>query len=61
MIGLSLKDAKTLVSIDNGERLRYYDQVSTYLDCSVKDLQGNSLPDGEAQEQRKLAQLISNW
>ena len=35
VVGLTVKDAKTLVSLDGGERLDYYDEVLDDLGCSI--------------------------
>lgn len=38
-VGLTVKDAKTLVSLDDGERLDYYDQVVEALGCSIEQIE----------------------
>lgn len=66
--GLTLKDAKTLVTLDNGERLEYFDNV---LACLVRCLQDGtdnidttqcvadtSVPKAE---KAKHARLVANW
>lgn len=37
--GLTLKDAKTLVSLDSGKRLDYYDEVLDELGCSIDTIE----------------------
>ena len=50
--GLTIKDAKTLVALDDGDRLEYFDEVR--LSCHE---QGVGLKDGSQQFDRTVA----NW
>ena len=72
--GLTLKDAKTLASIDDGERLDYFDEVRDHvnelLDRNVSRAQSASGPQDEASNPASMAQsqksnafdeTIANW
>ena len=54
--GLTIKDAKTLVNLDDGERLDYFDRVL--------ELYRKKLDHYESFESARLAQrsrLVANW
>ncbi|KAL8786303.1 MAG: hypothetical protein Q9195_008263 [Heterodermia aff. obscurata] len=65
---LTLKDAKTLISVDDGKRLAYFDQVLAGL---VKTLQSGECPDLPEQylrdpsitkaDKTEYARLVANW
>ena len=63
--GLTLKDAKTLVEIDDGARLDYYDEVLECLGCSHSVLATPAGSDNVREEksawQQKLAKTAANW
>lgn len=69
VVGLTIKDAKTLVSLDNGERLDYYDEVLDGLGCSVDsiklaltdDAAGDKAHNPSAAQLRKSAKTAANW
>ncbi|KAL8763096.1 MAG: hypothetical protein Q9203_007463 [Teloschistes exilis] len=55
--GLTLKDAKTLVSLDDGERLDYYDSVRQEL----ADLRAQSTDPTEQKADQKSDITVANW
>lgn len=69
VVGLTIKDAKTLVSLDGGERLDYYDEVLGGLGCSVESIKSVLADVASADEARgasavrlqKYAKTAANW
>lgn len=69
VLGLTLKDAKTLVSLDSGERLDYYDEVLDGLGCSMDNIERAICEDPlDMEEQnlpstplRKRGRIVANW
>ena len=57
-VGLTVKDAKTLVSLDGGERLDYYDQVLEALGCSIETIERAMFDDGLTQKAHDPSSLI---
>ena len=49
--GLFKQDAKTLLALDGGQRLEYYDSVCTQICKNVKD----------GEERKRLSVMVSNW
>jgi hypothetical protein len=69
VVGLTIKDAKTLVSLDGGERLDYYDEVLDGLGCSVESIK-HVLTDAASADEarsdsatrlRKYGKTAANW
>lgn len=62
---MTTKDAKTLVELDNGARLDYYDEVLERLGCSLLAMTGSSTGDqaieSQLAQQRKFAKTAANW
>ena len=62
---LTLKDAKTLVELDDGSRLDYYDEVLDHLGCSLRAIaassMNNTILQAQSARQRKLAKTAANW
>lgn len=61
--GLTLKDAKTLVSLDDGARLDYFDGILTELGQpaeNIKELSQNTLEDAIPQYV-KYGKTVANW
>lgn len=57
---ITLKDAKTIVALDDGERLDYFHEVMACLRNSMAD--PNSTEDfGKTQAYRKTAKTAANW
>ncbi|KAL8866146.1 MAG: hypothetical protein Q9174_006471 [Haloplaca sp. 1 TL-2023] len=54
--GLTLKDAKTLVALDNGDRLDYFDDV-----CEEYVRLETSFPESKSQNAKKPSVTIANW
>ena len=50
--GLSIKDAKTLVALDDGERLEYFDKVRD--SCRENNV-------GSSNQSIKFEKTIANW
>ncbi len=50
--GLSVKDAKTLVGLDDGDRLDYFYTVIDYLKAMV---------DGDLEDYWDLEKMAANW
>lgn len=69
IMGLTLKDAKTLVNLDGGERLDYYDKVLDHLGCSIDRVQGLLVDSASSKtagsrsnaQLRKEAKTAANW
>lgn len=69
VVGLTIKDAKTLVSLDSGERLDYYDEVLDGLGCSVDSIRLALIDDASADKGhnysaarlRKYGRTAANW
>ena len=60
--GLTLKDAKTLVELDDGARLDYYDDVLECLGCSLPAMATSDKALGSnSAHQRKLTKVAANW
>ena len=56
--GITRKDAKTLVSLDNGERLQYFELVTSI----ILKLSGEKASLNErSTEPRDIGLLVSNW
>ena len=63
---LTLKDAKTLISIDDGKRLEYFDNVLAGLVKTLQGYPGGSLkysrdPSITKADKAEYAQLVANW
>lgn len=54
--GVSLKDAKTLVDLDDGDRLDYYLEVVDLVQQSVKEHGESSVA-----EPAKIGRMVANW
>ena len=50
--GLSVKDAKTLVSLDDGDRLEYFDEIRIL--CREKNL-------GSVDQLSHIDRTVANW
>lgn len=69
VMGLTVKDAKTLISVDNGERLDYYDEVLEELGCSFESMKHVLTDAGSSDEActrsttrlRKYGKTAANW
>ena len=69
IVGLTVKDAKTLVTLDGGERLDYYDEVLDHLGCSIDGVERlliDNASNDEARSRsdvqlRKYAKAAANW
>lgn len=70
VVGLTTKDAKTLVSLDSGERLDYYDEVLDGLGCSVDSIKLVLIDDAASTDEarnhsparlRKYGKTAANW
>lgn len=65
VLALTLQDAKTLVALDDGNRLDYYDEVLDYLGCSVREvdtaLMDENISSGIVARHRKFAKTAANW
>jgi len=57
--GLTHKDAKTLIELDDGARLDYYDKV---LECLGRSLSSNDKAlAAQSVQQRRSAKTAANW
>ena len=56
--GITRKDAKTLVSLDNGERLDYFEHVTSMVlkQCGEEGLSGF-----DSTRKAETGLLVSNW
>ena len=57
--GLTLKDAKTLVALDDGRRLGYFDEVLAVLARLLQE--NDSDPSITKSIKAKHAKLVANW
>ncbi|KAI4231837.1 MAG: hypothetical protein LQ349_005358 [Xanthoria aureola] len=57
--GLTIKDAKTLVELDGGMRLDYFDSVRSELAAFHSQIEGN--PVTKAIDEKELGVTIANW
>ncbi len=53
-LGLTLKDAKILVAIDDGARLDYFDEILDALNCAAKNSE-------DILQERQYAKIVANW
>ena len=66
VLGVTLKDAKTLVTVDNGARLDYYDEVLTQLARTDREV-GHSVSTDQytdrqwPRQTRTYARTVANW
>lgn len=62
---LTLKDAKTLVALDDGARLDYYDEVLAQLECLPAHSADKPLeeqrPNSRVTQDQRLAKTAANW
>ena len=57
--GLSVVDAKAIISLDNGERLLYFDEV--YDGLAKRKLQGHDQTQPSLEDSKRLSKLVANW
>ena len=62
---LTIKDAKTLVELDGGSRLDYYDEILEHLGCSLP-IMAATVTSGiglhaQSLRQRLVAKTAANW
>ena len=55
--GLSLKDAKTLIDLDDGDRIDYLEAVVDYTLSRI----GGTLGPNEGDDQRSVGRMVCNW
>lgn len=62
-LDLTLKDAKTLVALDNGARLDYFDEIMTEFGQPADNLKEviRAMPKDSIPEYQKYAKAVSNW
>lgn len=58
--GLTIKDARTLVDLEDGARLDYFDAVLEELN-SILTLEQVIVVKGKSKEIRKLGVVVANW
>ena len=67
--GLTTKDAKTLVSLDGGERLDYYDEILNQIGYSTHEIWRAALDDASSHQGRnsstdylrQCGKTAANW
>ena len=63
--GLTLKDAKTLVELDDGARLDFYDEVLECLGCSMLEMatlpKADKAMETHSARQQEFAITAANW
>lgn len=63
VLTLNQSDAKTLIALNDGERLEFFDKVLSQLEASAKDIQEalNNESDGLVRRRRLYARTAANW